>query len=345
MALWGNMKKLTLEMLAQMAGVGVATVDRVLNERGGVSPVTARKVLQAARELGLKRVLPEEYKHPWHIEVILSGNGSYFFKQLAQDFSEIASGLGYQRVKLSRTFIAESDPEKLARHIVKCSESRDGIIVFAHDHAAVYDALTLCSERAVPVITIVTDLPGAPRLCHVGINQLQAGRTAGLLMGRMQQQPGEVIMVSGSFDYIAHRQRIEGFRTLIQQRFPHITLREVLVGQDQREKIRQLVTEHLRQAENVVGIYNTGSGNTEVSEALARHNLLGKCIYITHELYSLTRRLLEDDMLYFVLDQNSRQHAQLSMDLILRKLEENTLPDIYLSGKVDFKLITAENYA
>jgi hypothetical protein len=33
-------------------------VDRVLNERGGVSPQTTRKVLQAAREAGLKRILP-----------------------------------------------------------------------------------------------------------------------------------------------------------------------------------------------------------------------------------------------------------------------------------------------
>jgi LacI family transcriptional regulator len=36
----------------------------------------------------------------------------------------------------------------------------------------------------VPVITLVTDLPGA-RLCHVGIDQQQAGRTAGRMMGLM----------------------------------------------------------------------------------------------------------------------------------------------------------------
>ncbi|KOC89377.1 LacI family DNA-binding transcriptional regulator [Winslowiella iniecta] len=339
------MKKLTLDRLAQMAGVGVATVDRVLNERGGVSPETARKVLQAARELGLKRVLPEEYKQPWHIEVILSGNGSFFFKQLAKDFSEIASSLGYQRVKLSRTFVAESEPEKLARHLINCTKKRDGIIVFAQDNPAVHHALEHCRDQGMPVITIVTDLPHASRLCHVGINQLQAGRTAGLLMGSMSRVAGEVIMVSGSFDYTAHRQRIEGFRQVIQQRFPHITLREVLVGQDQREKIHRLLSKNLENAASVVGIYNTGSGNTEVSEVLAGCGLLGSCTYITHELYSLTRRLLAADQLNLVLDQNARQHAQLALDILLKKLENQIEPDIYQSGKVDFKLVTAENYA
>ncbi len=60
----GAMKNISLAMLARQIGVGVATVDRVLNERGGVSPQTTRKVLQAAREAGLKRILPEEHRFP-----------------------------------------------------------------------------------------------------------------------------------------------------------------------------------------------------------------------------------------------------------------------------------------
>ena len=48
----GAMKNISLAVLARQIGVGVATVDRVLNERGGVSPQTTRKVLQAAREAG-----------------------------------------------------------------------------------------------------------------------------------------------------------------------------------------------------------------------------------------------------------------------------------------------------
>lgn len=90
------MKKLTLEVVAKMAGVGIATVDRVLNERGGVSLETSRKVLKAAREVGLKRLMPEEYQHPWQIEVFLSNNGSSFFQQLTTHFSEVASQLGYR---------------------------------------------------------------------------------------------------------------------------------------------------------------------------------------------------------------------------------------------------------
>lgn len=337
------MKKLTVGMLAKLAGVGVATVDRVLNERGGVSPETARKVLKAAREHGFNRILPEAYQHPWRIEVILSANGSFFFKKLEESFAEIAKTLGYRRITLYRTFIAESDPGKLAGQLMECSEKRDGIIVFAQDHPLVYEALVSCQKRGVPVITIVTDLPDAARLCHVGINQLQAGRTAGLLMGRTLNASGDVIMVSGRSDYSAHRQRIEGFRAILQQRFPEVTLKEVLVGQDERKIIRRLLADTLEKNGNIVGLYNTGSGNTEVCAELTNHNLLGKCVYITHELYSLTHRLLDNDSLAFVIDQNASQHARLAIEILLRKLNSDINADMYLDGKVQFKIFTAEN--
>jgi LacI family transcriptional regulator len=337
------MKKLTLEILAKMAGVGVATVDRVLNERGGVSPETARKVLEAARKANLRRVLPEAYQRPWQIELLLSGNDAFFFKKLARDFSEVADAVGYQRVCLHRTLIPESQPERLARHLIDCIESRDGIIVFAHDYGPVRDALALCQARGVPVVTIATDLPDAGRLCHVGIDQYQAGRTAGLLMSRATPQAGEAIVVSGRFDYRAHRQRVAGFRDALQQRAPQLRLREVLAGQDQRKTIRKLLEQSLNRTGNIVGLYNTGLGNTEISEILARHQLSGRCTYITHELYSVTRRLLQQDILSFTLDQNAAQHAQLALGILLRHLDTGWQPDVYEAGKVAFNLITAEN--
>ncbi|KAB8312869.1 LacI family transcriptional regulator [Erwinia endophytica] len=337
------MKTMTLDELARVSGVSVATVDRVLNERGGVSPRTTKKVLQAAREAGLKRILPEEHRQPWQIEVMLSGNDSFFFKQLASDFATVATALGYRRIVLHRTFIPESRPDKLAAHIIASSQRCDGLIVFAHEHPAIYDALSVCKRRGVPVVTLVTDLPGAERLCHVGINQLQAGRTAGLMMGNFLKREGEVIMVSGRFEYSAHQQRIQGFRDVLHERFPHLVLKEALAGQESRNTISKLLEKQLVQSKTVVGVYNTGLGNTQVSEALARHRLTDSCILITHELYATTRALFAKGTLALTLDQNTRRHAQLSVDMLLRYLEKGVVPAAQ-DGKVKFMLYTAENY-
>ncbi len=165
-------------MLARQIGVGVATVDRVLNERGGVSPQTTRKVLQAAREAGLKRILPEEHRFPWQIEVFLSSNDSFFFPQLAQDFAAVADSLGYRRLTLHRTFVPGRSRRRWPGALRAVASSVRG---------SSSSAMTIRgARRAAPLPGgwrpgdhPATDLPGADRLCHVGINQLQAGRTAG----------------------------------------------------------------------------------------------------------------------------------------------------------------------
>ena len=63
--------KIRLQDIAELTGVGIATVDRVLNERGNVAPQTAEKVLAVAREplsrsLGQRRTAPEFRGKPGH---------------------------------------------------------------------------------------------------------------------------------------------------------------------------------------------------------------------------------------------------------------------------------------
>jgi hypothetical protein len=61
-----------LQDIADLCGVGIATVDRVLNERGNVSEKTAEKVLNVARRLKLKRILPASHHRLLRIEVLLA---------------------------------------------------------------------------------------------------------------------------------------------------------------------------------------------------------------------------------------------------------------------------------
>jgi LacI family transcriptional regulator len=53
--------KTTIGDVALLAGVSVATVDRVLNGRGGVTPDKEHRVLSAARRLRIDRVLSRGY--------------------------------------------------------------------------------------------------------------------------------------------------------------------------------------------------------------------------------------------------------------------------------------------
>ncbi|HLX00788.1 MAG TPA: LacI family DNA-binding transcriptional regulator, partial [Trinickia sp.] len=58
------------EEIAAEAGVSVATVDRVLNERGSVSAATRARVVAAAKRLAVPRILPDTRHGLVHIDVL-----------------------------------------------------------------------------------------------------------------------------------------------------------------------------------------------------------------------------------------------------------------------------------
>ncbi len=57
--------------VARLASVSTATVDRVLNDRGGVKPEKEIKVLSAARRLKLDRILTRRYSRVLRIAVLI----------------------------------------------------------------------------------------------------------------------------------------------------------------------------------------------------------------------------------------------------------------------------------
>jgi LacI family transcriptional regulator len=334
------MKKSTFAVIAEKAQVGIATVDRVLNERGGVSPKTVQKVINAARELGIKRTLPEIYQAPWRIELILSQNPSQFFKSLTRGFSKVAQGHQYRNFRLRCSLVPESQPEKLANHLENSADKYDGIIVFANDNDTIYQALEKCHSKGTPVITLATDLPDSKRLCHVGIDQYQIGRTAASLMSKMLPEQGKIILMSGRFDYQAHIQRMKGFQDAIRKR-DNITLSDVLYGNDDKETIQRILSQ--QNNSDIIGIYNSGAGNKTIGNWISSRGKAGSCAFITHELYDTTEELLKNNTLSFSLDQNAQRHAELSLDIMFNHLSNGYSPDTYTDGKVPFRIITEEN--
>ncbi|WP_338137356.1 substrate-binding domain-containing protein [Vibrio natriegens] len=220
------------------------------------------------------------------------------------------------------------------------ADKYDGIIVFANDNDTIYQALEKCHSKGTPVITLATDLPDSKRLCHVGIDQYQIGRTAASLMSKMLPEQGQILLMSGRFDYQAHIQRMKGFKDVIRKR-DNIALSDVLYGNDDKETIKRILSQ--QNNSDIIGIYNSGAGNKTIGNWISSRGKAGSCAFITHELYDTTEELLKNNTLSFSLDQNAQRHAELSLDIMFNHLSNGYSPDTYTDGKVPFRIITEEN--
>jgi LacI family transcriptional regulator len=123
--------------VAQLATAGTATVERVLNGRGGVRPETVEKVLRAARAPDWPGRLPERHRRIIRIKVILVRPDTSFYARLARAFRRIAAALD-PSIQVQLTFLQESDPKAIADRILHPPVRRSGLAIVcpAYDEVA-----------------------------------------------------------------------------------------------------------------------------------------------------------------------------------------------------------------
>lgn len=334
----GKPRRSGLEDVARLAGVGLATVDRVLNERGSVAADTARRVIEAARRLGLRRTLPSPHSRLVRIEVLLARSEAPFFVRLTKAFARVADSLD-RSVTLLRSTLDQSNPRAVAQRIQ--ATGADGLIVYCAEHPAIQGAIAAVTAMGTPVICLVTDVPDSPRLAYVGIDHLKAGRTAGFFVARMAQRPGPALVVTANPGYREHKERLAGFREGLAAHAPAVPVVDVLRANDDRERAYTLVGRVLRRVPELCAIYNTGGANRAVAAALRDAGAAGRVLFVGHELTEFSAALLREGVMTLTIDQAPELQARRSVEAMLKHL--GFLEAGPPSTEIPFTLHTMEN--
>jgi len=307
-------KRSRLADVAREAGVGIATVDRVVNERGGVRPATARRVIDAARRLAINRILPAPYRQRLRYEVVLARRRDSFFDRLNQAFLVASATLGTV-VTVERTFVAEDRPEELAGRVRSAVGRLQGLIIVALDDERVRDAVEEATAAGLPVVALVSDVPSSGRLAYVGIDNDRAGRTAGHLMGRILGGRGKVVAIRQGQAYFGQEERVHGFADVIERRFPDMELAEVHTGRTDPETTYHLLLDLLSRNREIVGLYNAGGKEQAVADGVRA--AAAQLVHLGHELTRASQNLLRRGILDFVIDQNPEKQAHKALEVLL----------------------------
>ena len=310
------MKKAGVKELALAAKVSTATVDRVLNERGGVSQEKERLVLEWARKLKMDRNLQHRALRTLRVGVIMQRPSNLFYRALGQAFSRGERQFHDANIMISQHYFdvdALAETEQLVRRL---GRQQDALIVVLQDHPALTAALREASQH-IPVVTLASDMPGSGRLGYVGMDNRAAGRVAGDLMGRLVGRAGgDIVVVSGLQEFIGQGERQLGFQAVLAERHRQCRLLAVLEPREQNDQAERLVRDVLARHRSVVGIYNFSSCDLGIARAIRAARGHGPITFITHELTPERRRLLVEGVVDIVIDQNPALEASMAMEMI-----------------------------
>lgn len=314
----GILRRPSVAEIAAEAGVGTATVDRILNDRPGVREQTRKRVLKAIAALqdvqfAAAPAAIEKYKIAF-----LSDSGKSFLETLESAVWETVR----QRPNIDASFegIATSrvDPIKYANLIERTAETAQALVIVAREDVIINRAIRNVIGRGVPVICLTTDLPTSGRTAYVGNDQASAGATAAYLMGQaVGNREGKILLVY-SAAYRVQEERELGFRRVLRNEYPLLKVDERVNSNDEAELVYPIVMRYIEEHGPPAGIYNVAAGNVGIGKALSEHGLAGKTVFIGHELNANSRMLLETGVMNFAIGHDVAVEVDLSLNCAIQ---------------------------
>jgi LacI family transcriptional regulator len=299
----------TVNDIAKEAGVSLATVDRVLNDRPGVRDKTVRAVQDAIDRLGYVRDVAAANlarSRIYRMAFVLPDTESQFVQTLRGALDTAARMAMTMRTELIlRQFPAEN-PHALAAILNSLAdEDVAGVALMAPETPIVRDAIRALHKRGLAIVALVSDLPNTERDHFVGIDNIAAGRTAGVLMGRfLADRGGRVLVVGQSMLLRESIERRLGFDEVMLRDFPEVEVLQTLETHGRNPVLREVVTRMLGSTGNIKGIYLLGAGHRALTETLQSLSLEREIVVIGHELTPHARRALETGVIDAVITQN-----------------------------------------
>ncbi len=315
------MGKPTVHDIAREAGVSLATVDRVLNGRAGVRKATAARVREAVQRLGYVRDISAANlarQRQYRFAVLLPDRRSQFLKNLRGAISEASRGMLADRADIRTLAAPFQDPAAFTRMVdALVRDGVDGVAVMASETPVVRDAIARLKDRNVAVVALVTDQPNSRRDYFVGIDNLAAGRTAGVLMGRfLAGRRGKVAVAVNTLQARDMVERRIGFDEVLARAFPQLKALPSVEGRDERELTARVLGRCLDQTEGIVGVYCAGAGMRGVTQTLMQRNLAQDLVVVAHDLTPHTRQALRDGVVDVIINQNAGHLARSALRML-----------------------------
>ena len=309
--------------IAVQAGLSEATVDRVLNGRGGVRDSTAREVRSAIADLERQRDQIRLAVRAFLVDVVMQAPAR--FSAAVRAALEAELPLLRPAVIRARFHFRETGPaaalietlDRIGRQGTPGRQRTQGVVLKGPDTGEMNEAVARLTGRGIPVVTLVTDLPRSPRTAYIGIDNRAAGATAAYLITQwLGRRPGAVLVTLSRSFFRGEEEREMGFRSALRSMRPDRRVIDVTDTDGLDATIRGLVRGALKTEARVPAVYSVGGGNTAILDAFAEAGRPAPLL-VAHDLDQDNLRLLRGGQIAAVLHHDLRLDVRRAAQVIM----------------------------
>ncbi|MHA4809957.1 LacI family DNA-binding transcriptional regulator [Flavitalea flava] len=273
-------RKLTgVKEIARRAKVSIGTVDRVINNRPGVSPKTHENIKQIIKEMDYqpnllgRRLASNKITHFVTLMPAVSEETSFWeapLKGVGQAESEIKQ----YNIKIEKYFYDQNDKGSFVRQTQKILKNKaDGILLVPSFIEEAIHFTEKCRDLNIPYVFIDSDIPDRPSLSYIGPDLYRSGYLAANLARYLVARNDRILIVNISTEIENHHlllRKEEGFRGYFAE--------HELPNGIEKTDIRKI---------------SYASVKNNIARLLAKHEDI-KVIFVTNSKVSLVARYLKE---------------------------------------------------
>lgn len=319
----------TVKDLAKAAGMSLATVDRVLNERPNVSRRATERVSEAIERIGFVRNVAAANlakSSSYRFRFVLPESGDEFMHEVMREIRATDTAMKSDLVSTEVKRIPIEDPHAVANYLSSLSkQALDGVAVMAPESPQARDAIARLIERGIRVVRFLSGATDNDNADFVGINNQAAGSTAARLIGRFNAgRPGQVMVLAETMRAQDSIERRLGFDKVINESFPSLQVLPSLETHSDPDRTREIVRRSVEQ-NNIVAIYVMSAEARMPVASVAEHLDLSEVLVVAHERTPFTVQNLQSGNIDAIIAQNPG-HAVRSAARLLRARSDNREP-------------------
>lgn len=336
----------TTKDLAKEAGVSLATVDRVLNQRPNVSEKSAEKVNLAIEKLGFVRnpaAVNLARSRIYRFRFILPETGDQYLSEILRQIIETNRNVSSDLISLDVVQIKVNDPHYVAKYLGTLDAGLiDGVAIMAPESPQVRDAMARLHERGIKLVQFLSGQEKLEDADFVGVNNFAAGATAGRIIGQFNStQNGQILVIAETMQALDSIERRIGFDRIINEKFPTLNCLPSLETYADPLRAKRVIERSFQYNQNIVAVYIMSSEARMPISAISECAELQKLCILVHERTPFTEDAIRDERINAIIAQNPG-HAVRSAVRIMRARSDMREP-VASQEKIRIEVLFKEN--
>ena len=328
----------TIQQIADKAGVSRGTVDRALNHRGRIAPEVAERIQGIADQMGYVTKTKRKDKEKEiiaKIGVVTQLAHASFMLEINRGIREAREELKERGIQVLVKEVASVDAkEQLCAIEELIQEKIQGLAVMPVESEKIRMCLNqLIEDMKIPVVTFNSDIVGIKRSCFVGMDNKKSGRAAAGLLGTLTRGKGKILNITGYFSNPVNNFRVDGFVEELKESYPELEIAGVQASFDETKEVQRIIENGMMAVSGISGILVVSGGQAGVAEAFSTLKLDRRPYVVIYDHTPKNEKALRENTVDFLIDQNGYVQGYRPLNILADMILEYLYTDIKIMTK------------